>query len=230
VVETNVLGTLNVLEAVAHHGIERFVHTSTSEVYGTAQATRITETHPLQGQSPYSASKIGADKLVEAFWRSFSTPAITLRPFNTYGPRQSPRAVIPTILSQALSGGVVRLGSLAPTRDFTFVDDTVRGFLLALTANDVLGEVIHLGTGEEVSIGRIVELAADVVGHALEVVEEQSRIRPQGSEVERLLSDPTRARERLGWEAKVSLSEGLARTADWLRHSAGWFRLSGYAV
>jgi NAD dependent epimerase/dehydratase len=231
VVETNILGTLNVLEAARAHDVARVIHTSTSEVYGTAQTRRISESHPLQGQSPYSASKIGCDKLAESFWRSFSTPVMTLRPFNTYGPRQSPRAVIPTILSQALAGGVVRLGSLSPTRDFTFVADTVRAFILALNApDDVIGDVIHLGTGREVSIKEVVDLASQVVGRQLEVFEESTRVRPTNSEVERLLSDPRRALEKLGWEATVGMLEGLTRTAEWLRTSSDWFRLSPYAV
>jgi len=185
----------------------------------------------LQGQSPYSASKIGADKLAEAFHLSFDTPVVTLRPFNTYGPRQSPRAIIPTIIGQALAGGPVRLGSLAPTRDFTFVADTVRAFALASEADAAVGQVVHLGTGVETSVGDVVRLVGEVLGRKLEVVTEDQRVRPPGSEVMRLLSDPTKAGEVLGWSPEVSLEEGLRATADWLgRGGADWFRLPAYSV
>jgi dTDP-glucose 4,6-dehydratase len=230
VIETNVLGTLNVLEAARQCGTPRVVHTSTSEVYGSAQQLRMDETHPLQGQSPYAASKIGADKVAESYWRSFELPVVTLRPFNTFGPRQSPRAVIPTILGQALAGGPVRLGSLTPTRDFTYVADTVAAFALAATVPGGVGEVVHLGTGVETSVGDLVGLAGQVVGRELEVVTEQERLRPAASEVHRLLSDPSHAREVLGWEPKTTLLEGLTRTAEWLERSRDWFRLPGYAV
>ena len=230
VVETNVLGTLNVLEAARACGTPRVVHTSTSEVYGSAQQLRMDETHPLQGQSPYAASKIGADKVAESYWRSFELPVVTLRPFNTFGPRQSPRAVIPTILGQALAGGPVRLGSLTPTRDFTYVADTVAAFALAATAPDVAGQVVHLGTGVETSIGELVTLAGEVLGRELEVVTEDQRLRPPASEVQRLLSDPSHAKELLGWEPRTPLVEGLRRTAEWLEGSRDWFRLPGYAV
>ncbi len=230
VVETNVAGTLAVLEAARDLGVARVVHTSTSEVYGTAVTDAITESHPLQGQSPYSASKIGADKLAEAYWRSFELPVVTLRPFNTFGPRQSPRAVIPTILMQALRGTRVQLGSLAPTRDFTYVTDTAAAFELAARAEGIDGEVIHLGTGREVSIGDVVAIVEQTLGKSLEVVQEDARIRPERSEVMRLLSDPSHARDRLGWEPQVSLEEGIRRTADWLATSADWFALGSYAV
>ena len=230
VVETNVLGTLNVLEAARTHGTPRVVHTSTSEVYGSARQLRMDETHPLQGQSPYSASKIGADKLAEAYALSFDLPVVVLRPFNTFGPRQSPRAVIPTILGQALAGGPVRLGSLTPTRDFTYVSDTVAAFALAATAPDVAGKVVHLGTGVEVSVGDLVRLAGEVLGRELEVITDDQRVRPAASEVQRLLSDPSHAREVLGWTPEVPLLEGLRRTAAWLEGARDWFRLPGYAV
>jgi NAD dependent epimerase/dehydratase len=230
VVETNVLGTLAVLDAARDLGVERVVHTSTSEVYGTAVTEAITEAHPLQGQSPYSASKIGADKLAESYWRSFELPVVTLRPFNTYGPRQSPRAVIPTILMQALQGTEVRLGSLAPTRDFTFVTDTAAGFERAALAEGVEGEVIHLGTGREVSIGDVVAIVEQVLGTHLDVIQEDLRLRPERSEVMRLLSDPSHALERLGWAPEVGLEDGIRQTAEWLEHGAGWFALGGYAV
>lgn len=229
VVENNVLGTLNVLEAARDGAVTRVVHTSTSEVYGTARTDRIEETHVLAGQSPYAASKIGADKLAEAFALSFATPVVTLRPFNTYGPRQSPRAVIPTILGQALAGDSVRLGSLAPTRDFTYVTDTVDAFVRAATAGGLEGEVIHLGSGKEISVGDLVVVVGQLLGRSLTVIEEHGRRRPAASEIARLCSNPSRAAELLGWHPEVGLREGLRRTAEWLQASPGWFQLPPYA-
>lgn len=217
-VDTNVTGTLNVLEAVRDAGTRRMVQTSTSEVYGTPETVPITEDHPLHGQSPYSATKIAADMLCESYARSFSTPVVTLRPFNTYGPRQSARAVIPTILGQLLAGAEeVRLGSLDPKRDFTYVADTVDGFVRMAQADLEPGSVVQLGTGRTVTIGDVFEACCEVTGsHAVPVVEEQ-RVRPERSEVQVLLSDPSRAASLLGWKPEVSLEEGLRRTADWLR-------------
>ena len=217
-VETNVVGTLNVLEGVRRHGTPRMVHTSTSEVYGTPEHVPITETHPLRGQSPYSASKIGADKMCEAYALSFGTPVTVLRPFNTFGPRQSARAVIPTVLSQLLSGAQeLRLGDLAPQRDFTFVTDTAEGFVRAALADTEPGATVQLGTGRTVSVGDVVELCRRVTGSQARVVTDAERIRPAASEVQVLLSDPTRAAQVLGWKPSVSLEEGLAATAEWLR-------------
>ncbi|HKX68362.1 MAG TPA: SDR family NAD(P)-dependent oxidoreductase [Intrasporangium sp.] len=217
-VETNVIGTLNVLEAVRRHGTPRLVNTSTSEVYGTPEQVPITESHPLRGQSPYSATKISADKLCESYALSFETPVMTLRPFNTFGPRQSARAVIPTVLSQLLAGAdEVRLGDVTPKRDFTFVTDTADGFVRAALSAVAPGTTIQLGTGRTISIGEVVDLCRTVTGSAAEIVTEQARIRPEGSEVQVLLSDPTRANEVLGWAPAVSLEEGLTRTAEWLR-------------
>jgi UDP-glucose 4-epimerase len=220
-VETNVVGTLNVLEAARTVGTGRVVHTSTSEVYGTPETVPIDERHPLHGQSPYSASKIGADMLAEAWARSFEVPVTVLRPFNTFGPRQSARAVIPTVLGQMLAGAEeIRLGALDPRRDFTYVTDTVDGFVRAARAPLGLpGEVIQLGTGRDVSIGELVELCRSVTGSAARIVQESERVRPANSEVERLLSAPARALERLGWAPQVSLEDGLARTAEWLRRT-----------
>jgi UDP-glucose 4-epimerase len=216
-VDTNVHGTLNVLEAVRRHGVPRMVHTSTSEVYGTPESVPITEAHPLRGQSPYSATKIAADKLCESFALSFDTPVVVLRPFNTYGPRQSARAVIPTVLGQLLAGATtVRLGAVSPKRDFTFVTDTCAGFVRAALADLAPGETIQLGTGSTYSIGEVVELCQEVTGRRAEVVTDEERIRPANSEVEVLLSDPARAAARLGWAPTVSLADGLRRTAEWL--------------
>lgn len=215
-VDTNIVGTLNVLEAARSTGA-RVINTSTSEVYGTPDTLPIRETHPLKGQSPYSASKIGADKMCEAYARSFGVDVATLRPFNTYGPRQSLRAIIPTVLAQLLAGAErIHLGALSPRRDFTFVTDTVHGFIQAALADLEPGETVQLGTGTTVSIGELVGLCQDVVGTPAEVITEEQRIRPEGSEVEVLLSDPTYARERLGWTPTVSLEQGLRQTADWL--------------
>lgn len=217
-VETNVIGTLNVLEAVRRHGTPRMVNTSTSEVYGTPEEVPITELHPLRGQSPYSATKISADKMCESYALSFETPVTVLRPFNTFGPRQSTRAVIPTVLSQLSAGArELRLGDLSPKRDFTFVADTADGFVRAALADVAPGTVIQLGTGRTESIGDIVDLCRKVTGNDAEVVTESERIRPAGSEVQVLLSDPTRAHELLGWAPLVTLEDGLARTAEWLR-------------
>ncbi len=217
-VDTNVTGTLNVLEAVRRHGVPRMVNTSTSEVYGTPETVPITEAHALRGQSPYSATKIAADKLCESFALSFETPVVTLRPFNTYGPRQSARAVIPTVLGQLLSGATeLRLGSTTPQRDFTYVADTSDGFIRAATAPLEPGETVQLGTGTTYSIAEVVERCMVVTGQRAEIVTEHERVRPDASEVQVLLSDPSRAAARLGWTPLTGLDEGLAGTAEWLR-------------
>ncbi len=230
-VDTNVTGTLNVLEAVRVKGCERMVHTSTSEVYGTPQTVPISESHALQGQSPYSASKIGADKLAEAYFASFETPVLTLRPFNTYGPRQSTRAVIPTILAQMIGGAKeIRLGNLEPKRDFTYVSDTVAGFLAAAEATGVEGEVIQLGTGATYSIAEVFEVAKRLTGSDSTVVSESERWRPERSEVMVLLSDPTRAKELLNWSPTVSLEEGLGSTAKWVEANLELFDPDRYHV
>jgi dTDP-glucose 4,6-dehydratase len=215
-VKVNVEGTLNVLQAARDLGVRRVVHTSTSEVYGTARYVPIDEAHPLQAQSPYAASKIGADKLAESFHLSFGLPVVTVRPFNTFGPRQSPRAVIPTIALQCLTGGDIRLGNLDPTRDFTFVSDTVSGFLRAAEAEGAVGRTINLGTGREVSIGDLVRLTGEATGVNPRVVQEEKRVRPRASEVERLVADAARAKEDLGWEPQVTLEDGLRRFVAWM--------------
>ena len=216
-IDTNVKGTLNVLEGALRAGCGRMVNTSTSEVYGTPDSVPICETHPLQGQSPYSASKIAADKLCEAYHCSFKLPVVTLRPFNTYGPRQSTRAVLPTLLVQLLAGKKeVRLGRLDPKRDLTFVTDTVEGFVKAAGAEGIVGEVIQLGTGRTVSVGELFEVACRSLGISAEVIQEEARFRPDASEVMVLLSDPSKAKACIGWEASISLEEGISRTARWL--------------
>jgi dTDP-glucose 4,6-dehydratase len=219
-IETNLLGTLNLLTAARKQGVSRFVQISTSEVYGTAQSVPIREDHPLNAQSPYAASKTGADQLAMSFHHSFGLPVCVLRPFNTYGPRQSARAVIPTVITQLLAGKEkIKLGSLHPTRDFCFVRDTARGMIAAADAPGCEGEVIQLGTGFEISIGDVAHLIAEVMGRKLEIDRERERVRPKGSEVERLLADPAKAKRLLKWSPKWSgaegLKRGLAETIDW---------------
>ena len=227
-VDTNVRGTLNVLEAARATGTTRVVHTSTSEVYGTARYVPMDESHPLQGQSPYSASKIAADKLVESFARSFELPVVTVRPFNTFGPRQSTRAVIPTIITQLLQGQDLKLGSLHPRRDFTFVSDTVAGFIRAAETADVDREEINLGTGRDVSVGELVEMISRLVGRPYTVVASQERIRPADSEVDRLCASNEKARTRMGWQPEISLEEGLRRTIDWIKANQAFYQQEEY--
>ena len=230
-VATNVSGTLNILEACRQAKIHRVVITSTSEVYGTAIYTPIDERHPLQGQSPYSASKIGADKLAEAYFRSFELPVVTLRPFNTYGPRQSARAVIPTVLTQALNGAKeIQLGNLRPKRDLTYVGDTARAFLLAATMRGVEGETIHFGQGSAVTVGKLATLCLQVANSRAKVVSVKHRLRPENSEVGLLLCNPAKAKKLLGWQPEVSLEEGLRRTAEYLRGHLGEYRSKDYVV
>ena len=218
-VTTNIQGAINVLQAARDEGVDRVVHTSTSECYGTALYVPIDERHALQGQSPYSASKIGADMIAESYWRSFGLPVAILRPFNTFGPRQSARAVIPTIISQALKGGVIKLGFLSSTRDMNYVENTVDGFLAAATNPAAVGQVINVGSGREISIGDLAQMIVNLIGSKSEVVEDSERLRPANSEVERLLCANDKARELLGWKPRVGLEEGLQRTIDWLvRH------------
>ena len=219
-VETNVNGTLNILQAARDLGVNKVVHTSTSEVYGTARFVPISEDHVLQGQSPYSATKIAADQLAYAFYSSFELPVITLRPFNTYGPRQSARAVIPTIITQLATGrDSIKLGSLLPTRDFSYVQDTVNGFIAALNSEKGFGEVINLGSGFEISIGDTARLIADIMGKPLDISEDKERIRPENSEVDRLWANNDKAETLLGWTPEFAgldgFKLGLARTIDW---------------
>lgn len=230
-VDTNVGGMLNVLEGARRHGVRRLVHTSTSEVYGTPDHLPITESHPLKGQSPYSATKIAADKLCESYSRSFELPVVVLRPFNTYGPRQSARAVIPTILAQLLSGArKVRLGNLATRRDLTYVSDTVAGFIGAAVSPGVDGETIQLGTGRAESIEELFRMACKITGKNAEVESELVRVRPSASEVLTLQSDPGAARKLLGWEAKISLEEGMSRTAEWISAHLARYSPDEYAI
>ena len=229
-VRTNVEGTLNVLQAARELHVERIVHTSTSEVYGTAQYVPIDEAHPLQGQSPYSASKIGADKLVEAYFVSFELPVVTVRPFNTFGPRQSARAVIPTIITQCLAGDTVRLGNVSPTRDLNYVANTVDGFLRAASIPEAVGRTINLGSGREISIEALAGLIARLMGKEVTIQSDERRIRPDKSEVERLLANSALARNLLGWEPAVSLEEGLEKTITWIEQHLERYRPGVYAL
>jgi NAD dependent epimerase/dehydratase len=228
VVETNVIGTLNVLQSARETSIDRLVHTSTSEVYGTALRVPIDEGHPLQGQSPYSASKIGADKLAESFQLSYNLPVVTIRPFNTYGPRQSARAVIPTIITQALTREYVLLGNLDARRDMTFIQDTVAGFLKAANIPDIEGETINLGSGTEITIRQIAEEIIRLVGRQVEIRTDPSRLRPEKSEVQRLLSDNRKALEVLHWHPEVDLETGLTRTIAWFRQHLEFYQPGEY--
>jgi len=222
-VQTNIIGTLNLLQAARHDGVDRFVHTSTSEVYGTAQFVPITEEHPLQGQSPYSATKIGADQMALAYYRSFEVPVAVLRPFNTYGPRQSARAVIPTIITQLANGAKsIKLGSLHPTRDFSYVTDTVEAFVDVAQSDTAVGEVLNAGSGFEISIGEVALRIAEIMGKKVAIEGDAQRIRPKGSEVERLFADNTRLRELTGWKPAYAGVEGFVRG---LKETAEWFSL-----
>jgi NAD dependent epimerase/dehydratase len=229
-VSTNVTGTLNVLEACRKHGVGRVLHTSTSETYGTAQYVPIDEKHPMVGQSPYSATKIAADKLAESFWLSFRTPVTTVRPFNTYGPRQSMRAIIPTIIAQALSGDTLKLGSLDPVRDLTFVTDTARGFLAASRSDKVIGEVVNLGVGDGPSIGQLVQRIGELLGKELIVEQDPARIRPANSEVMRLISNNDKARALMDWEPLVGLDDGLREVIKFIEANLSHFKVGIYNI
>jgi dTDP-glucose 4,6-dehydratase len=228
VAESNFIGTLNILMACREFEVQRLIHTSTSEVYGTAQYVPIDESHPLQAQSPYSASKIGADKLVESFYCTYQLPAVTVRPFNTYGPRQSGRAVIPTIVTQALGKRTVHLGNLDAIRDFTYVDDTVDGFIGSAVTEDVEGCTFNFGTGSEISIRDLAETIIRKVNTQVKIEIDAERIRPGKSEVLRLLSDHSLARERLKWSPSVSLEDGLDRTIDWIKNNLDRYQVGNY--
>ena len=217
-IDTNIKGTLNILQACRDYAIERVIVTSTSEVYGTAQYVPIDEKHPLQGQSPYSASKIGADRIAESFYRSFGSPVIIARPFNTYGPRQSARAVIPTIITQLLNNKKeIHLGALHPTRDLNYVSDICRGFISLAGCNEAVGKEINIGSGTEISIGDLAEQLIKLTGSDARIVSEEQRKRPEKSEVERLVCDNSLLQSLTGWKPEVSLKEGLERTIAWLR-------------
>ena len=229
-VRTNVEGTLNLLQCAKELKVGRIVHTSTSEVYGTARRVPIDESHPLQAQSPYAASKIAADKLAESFHLSYDLPVTTVRPFNTFGPRQSARAVIPTIITQCLTNDRVKLGNVGPVRDFNYVANVVDGFLLAGQSPEAVGRTFNLGSGREIRIGELAERIASLIGRKIQIETDHQRVRPAGSEVERLLADSRQAREVLGWEPAVSLEEGLEKTIGWVEENLSNYRLGTYVV
>lgn len=223
-VDTNIKGTLNVVQAARALGVDKVVHTSTSEVYGTARFVPITEEHPLQGQSPYSASKIGADQIALSFQKSFGTPVAIIRPFNTYGPRQSARAVIPTIITQISTGArLIKLGAIHPTRDFSFVEDTVRGFIAAMECDAINGTVVNVGSGFEISIGDTAHAIADLMGVQVDIECDAERLRPGNSEVERLFASYTKAYEMMGWQPDyggiTGFKRGLKNTIEWFLNS-----------
>jgi NAD dependent epimerase/dehydratase len=229
--ETNVKGTLNLLQAARNSSVERMIHTSTSEVYGTAQFVPITEEHPLVGQSPYSASKIAADQFAVSFYRSFDLPVTIVRPFNTYGPRQSARAVIPTVISQALSGKkTIPVGNVRPTRDFTFVSDTVEGFIKAAEHEESAGKTLNLGSNSEITIGDLLEKIRSLMNSSFEVVLDKGRLRPEKSEVDRLWSDNSKAKAILKWEPAVSLESGLELTIEWFRKNRHLYKDNLYNI
>lgn len=231
VMMTNIIGTLNILICSRDNEAEKIVVTSTSEVYGTAQYVPIDENHPLQAQSPYSASKIGADKIAESFYRSYNLPVAIYRPFNTYGPRQSMRAVIPTIITQALTKDTIRLGALSPTRDFTYVSDTVEGFIKVAESPHSVGEVINVGSGLEISIGDLARKICSLVGKKnIRIISEERRKRPAKSEVDRLCADTRKARELIGWQPQVSLEEGLKQTINWMASFLNLYRPDEYYI
>lgn len=229
-VHTNIEGTINVLEAAREHGVEKIIHTSTSETYGTAIYTPIDENHPLQGQSPYSASKIGADKLAESFYRSFNLPIATIRPFNTYGPRQSTRAVIPTIIAQALTQDEIRLGSLDPVRDVNFVKDTAMGFVKVAEAPKSVGEVINIGSGKGHTIQELVTTILHIMKVDKKIVLDENRLRPENSEVFKLICDNTKSKKLTGWESRYSLEDGLSMTIDFVSNHLDLYKPSIYTL
>ena len=229
-IRTNVEGTFNVLQQALEADVKRVVHTSTSEVYGTAQYVPIDEKHPLQGQSPYSASKIGADKIAESYHRAFHLPVVTVRPFNTFGPRQSARAVIPTIMTQCLTGTTVRLGNLSPTRDLNYVSNTVDGFVRAAEVEAAIGKTFNLGSGREIRIGDLAQLIVELTGKPIRIQQDEERVRTGTSEVDRLLADNRAAQQVLGWTPAVSLEEGLGKTLEWMRAHLEKYQPGLYAV
>jgi dTDP-glucose 4,6-dehydratase len=218
-VQTNTVGTANLLEACRQRGVKRIVHFSTSEVYGTAQYVPIDEQHPMQAQSPYAASKVGADQLALSYFRSFGTPIAIARPFNTYGPRQPARAIVPTIIGQALKGSTIRLGSLSPLRDMNYISDTVAGVLRIAETDEALGSVINLGSSREISVHEIARTVFRVLGREFFIELDDARVRPEKSEVHRLLADTTKAKHLLGWQPSVSIEDGIALTIDWMRRN-----------
>lgn len=230
VIETNIMGATNILMATKDNDVEKIIHTSTSEVYGTAEYVPIDEKHPLQGQSPYSASKIGADMIADSFCRSYDLPITTIRPFNTYGPRQSARAVIPTIITQAKINNIVKLGDIHPTRDFTFITDTIEGFIKIAEMQKSIGEVINIGSNFEISIGDLAEKILTLLNSNAKIEVEERRIRPKSSEVERLYADISKAKDLLNWKPTIGLDEGLNRTISWISENIEIYKADIYTI
>lgn len=228
--ETNVMGTLNILTAAKEKNVEKVVHTSTSEVYGTAQYVPIDEKHPINPQSPYAASKAGADYLALSFHHSFDLPVSIIRPFNTYGPRQSARAIIPTIISQALTRNKVNLGALTPTRDFTYVSDTVEGFIKVAESEKSIGTVINTGSNYDISIKDLADKIIQIIGKDVEIISEETRLRPKTSEVNQLKASYDKANELISWKPEITLDEGLAKTIDWISSHSDLFKQEMYVV
>jgi NAD dependent epimerase/dehydratase len=229
-VKTNIEGTLNLLQTGLDCGVEKIIHTSTSEVYGTAQYTPIDERHPLQGQSPYSASKIGADMIAESFYRSFNLPVTTVRPFNTYGPRQSARAIIPTLILQMLKGTTIRIGSLHPIRDFTYISDTVEGFIKAAETDGINGRILNLGSKKGISIGELTSTLAKIMDKEVTIECEEDRVRPPHSEVNQLICDNQTAQQLIGWQPMVYLEEGLSKTIEWFKKTKQAYKSDLYNI
>ncbi|WGS66030.1 NAD-dependent 4,6-dehydratase LegB [Marinitoga aeolica] len=230
-IKTNTEGTYNVLEAARKLNIQRVIHTSTSEIYGTAQYVPIDEKHPYNPQSPYAASKAGADHLALSYYRSFELPVTIIRPFNTYGPRQSARAIIPTIISQILAGKKqIKLGNLTPTRDLNYVKDTANGFITVGLHEKTIGDVYNLGTGKEISIGNLAKKIIELIGKDVEIITDKERLRPEKSEVERLLSNPEKAMKLTGWKPQYTLEEGLKETINWIKENMQYFKVDIYNV
>jgi dTDP-glucose 4,6-dehydratase len=229
-VRTNIEGTLNILLTARENNIERIIHTSTSEVYGTARYVPINEEHPIQGQSPYSATKIAADKLAEAFYLSFGVPITTIRPFNTFGPRQSARAIIPTIITQVLTRPSLHLGNLESTRDFNFIADTVEGFIKIAESYDAIGQVINIGSGEEISVGELAKTIMKITDREIPIISEEKRLRPEKSEVNRLCADNTKAKNILEWRPQYELKEGLIQTIKWMEDNLEIYKLDSYTI
>lgn len=228
-VDTNIKGTLNILQASKEMNVQKIIHTSTSETYGTAQYVPIDEKHPLQGQSPYSASKIGGDMMAESYYRSFNTPVAIIRPFNTYGPRQSARAVIPTIISQVLAGKEnIKLGALTPTRDLNYVKDTVEGFIKIAESDKTIGDVTNIGSGKEISVESLAKLIFDLMGKNINILSDEDRIRPENSEVNRLCADNRKALETTGWSPQYSLEQGLRETIEWMKDNMKYYKSDIY--
>ncbi len=231
VVTTNIKSTLNVMMAAKEcSNIKRIIHTSSSEVYGSAQYVPMDEKHPLDCQSPYAASKVGADKIVESFYKSFDLPASIIRPFNCYGPRQSARAVIPTIISQALKNKEIHIGSTFPTRDYTYCTDTVDAMAAMANSEKTIGEVVNAGSGFEISIKEIIEKLFEIIGNKLSIIHDNERTRPEKSEVDRLFCDNTKAKKLMGWENKISFDEGLRMTVDWIREHLDFYDTDRYVI